>query len=252
MSSIHDWCLLGTLQGLIPKLRAVRSPRRKSSTHVPVSPLARTPSPTSASPSHGHGHAHQPRSTSPLTLRGSSASPHLATITPQTSPRPGSPLLRRALSPEHFHLGKHDKKTDLRRKTSREERTPFGRQDSFELKGRHHRKHDTIYQGVRCVLEQESFVERARSVSLNETKSQNKLGLKCELRRHSEEAHKTFLNLKSEPNDSSEERLEETEHDTKLEETEQDTKSKETEHGTKSEETEHGTKSEETEHDTKL
>lgn len=234
MYFIHDWCLLGTLQGLIPKLRAVRSPRRKSSTHVPVSPLARTPSPTSASPSHGHGHAHEPRSTSPLTLRGSPASPHLSTITPQTSPRPGSPLLRRALSPEHFHLSKHDKKTDFRtRKTSREERAPFGRQDSFELKGRHHRKHDTIYQGVRCVLEQESFVERARSVSLNETKSQNKLELKCELRRHSEEAPKSFLNLKSDPKDSSEERLEETEHDTKSQEIEHDTKSEETEHDTK-------------------
>ncbi|KAL9951872.1 hypothetical protein ACROYT_G044611 [Oculina patagonica] len=206
----------GTLQGLIPKLRAVRSPRRKSSTHVPVSPLARTPSPTSVSPSHVHGHAHQPRSTSPLTLRGSPASPHLATITPQTSPRPGSPLLRRALSPEHFHLGKHDKKTEFRtRKTSREERTPLGRQDSFERKGRH-RKHDTIYQGVRCVVEQESFVERARSVSLNETKSQNKLELKCDLRRHSEEAPKSFLDPKSEPRDRSEEKLEETELDTKL------------------------------------
>ena len=211
------FCFLsGTLQGLIPKLRAVRSPRRKSSTHVPVSPLARTPSPTSASPSHAHGHAHQPRSTSPLTLRGSPASPHLTTITPQTSPRPGSPLLRRALSPEHFHLGKHDKKTDFRtRKTSREERNSLGRQDSFELKGRH-RKHDTIYSGVRCVVEQESFVERARSLSLNETKSQNKLELKCELRRHSEEAPKSFLNLKSEPKDRSEEVLDETPQDTKF------------------------------------
>lgn len=171
-------------------------------------------------------------------------------------------MLRRALSPEHFHLGKHDKKTDFRtRKTSREERAPLGRQDSFELKGRHHRKHDTIYQGVRCVLEQESFVERARSVSLNETKTQNKLELKCELRRHSEEAPKTFLNLKSEPKDSSEERLEETEHDTKLDETEHDTKSEgtkvdtkleETEQDTKLEETEQDTKLEETEHDTKL
>ena len=203
------------MQGLIPKLRAVRSPRRKSSTHVPVSPLARTPSPTSGSPSHPHSHAHQTRSTSPLTLRGSPASPHLASIAPQTSPRPGSPLLRRALSPEHFHLGKQDKKTEFHRKTSREERIPFGRQDSYEMKGRHHRKHD-VYQGVRCVLEQESFVERARSTSLNETKSQNNLELKCELRRHSEEAPKSFLNLKSEPKDCSEEKLQETEQNTKF------------------------------------
>ena len=176
---------------------------------MPVSPLARTPSPTSVSPSHPHGHSHQPRSTSPLTLRGSPASPHLASITPQTSPRPGSPLLRRALSPEHFHLGKQDKK--IARKTSREERNPLARQDSFEIKGRH-RKHD-LYQGVRCVLEQET---RARSTSLNETKSQNKLELKCELRRHSEEAPKSFLALKSEQRDGTEEKLEKTDHDTKL------------------------------------
>lgn len=209
-------CLLsGTLQGLIPKLRAVRSPRRKSSVHVPVSPLARTPSPTSVSPSHPHSHGHQPRSTSPLTLRGSPASPHLVTITPQTSPRPGSPLLRRALSPEHFHLSKQDKKTEFRRKTSREER-PLARQDSFELKGRHHRKHDTVYQGMRCVVEQESLLERPRSVSLNETKTQNKLELKCELRRHSEEAPKIFANLKPEPRDNLEDKLDEAELDTKF------------------------------------
>lgn len=200
----------GTLQGIIPKLRAVRSPRRKTSTHVPVSPLARTPSPTSVSPSHPHTQGHQPRSTSPLTLRGSPAS-HLVTITPQTSPRPGSPLLRRALSPEHFHLSKHDKKTEFRRKTSRDERS-LGRKDSFELKGRHHRKH----QGVRCVVEQESPLERPRSVSLIETNSQNKLELKCELRRHSEEAPKMFSNLKRELRDKSEDKFDETDLDTKF------------------------------------
>lgn len=87
-------------------------------------------------------------------------------------------------------------------------------------------------------------MERARSVSLNETKSQNKLELKCELRRHSEEAPaKTFFNLKRELRDSSKERVEETEHDTKL---------VETEHCAKSEETEQDTKLEETEQDTKL
>ena len=175
---------------------------------MPVSPLARTPSPTSVSPSHPHNH--NPRSTSPLTLRGSPASPHLASITPQTSPRPGSPLLRRALSPEHFHLSKQDKMSEFLRKTSRDERLAMGRQDS-----RHHRgKHD-MYQGVRCVLEQESFVERARSTSLNETKSKNKLELKCELRRHSEEAPISFLSQKNALKDCSE-KIGETLHDTKL------------------------------------
>ena len=66
---------------------------------------------------------------------------------------------------------------------------------------------------MRGVLEQET---RARSTSLNETKSQNKLELKCELRRHSEEAPKSFLTLKSEQRDGTEEELEETGHDTKL------------------------------------
>lgn len=180
-----------------------------------MSPLARTPSPTSVSPSHSHAHGHQPRSTSPLTLRGSPASPHLATITPQTSPRPGSPLLRRALSPDHFHLSKHDKKTEFRRKTSRDERS-LGRQDSFERKGRHHRRHDTVYQAVRCVVEHESPLERPRSVSLNETKSPNKLELKCELRRHSEQPPKILSNLKLEPRGNSGEKLDETDLDTRF------------------------------------
>lgn len=208
--SAHGLGRPGALQGLIPKLRAVRSPRRKSSSHVPVSPLARTPSPTSASPSHPHNLSHQARSTSPLTLRGSPASPHLASITPQTSPRPGSPLLRRALSPEHFHLGKLDKKV---RRNSREEKHPLSRQDSFEIKGRH-RKHD-FYQGVRCVVEQESVVQRSRSVSLNETKTSNKLEPRCELRRHSEE-HMRLLKLKCEPKDCEKEKSEGKEVDTKL------------------------------------
>lgn len=208
--SAHGLGRPGALQGLIPKLRAVRSPRRKSSSHVPVSPLARTPSPTSASPSHPHNLSHQARSTSPLTLRGSSASPHLATITPQTSPRPGSPLLRRALSPEHFQLGKQDKKV---RRSSREERRSLGRQNSFEIKGRH-RKHD-LYQGVRCVVEQESVVQRSRSTSLNETNSQHELSPRLELRRRSEE-YRRFVSLKSEPKDYAEENSEEAERDTKL------------------------------------
>ena len=175
-----------------------------------MSPLARTPSPTSASPSHPHNLSHQARSTSPLTLRGSSGSPHLATITPQTSPRPGSPLLRRALSPEHFQLGKQEKKV---RRSSREERRSLGRQNSFELKGRH-RKHD-LYQGVRCVVEQESVVQRSRSTSLNETNSQQKLSPRFELRRRSEE-YRRFVSLKSEPKDCAEENSEEAERDTKL------------------------------------
>jgi hypothetical protein len=92
---IHLSHFIVSLHGLLPKLRTNHSPRRKSSTHVPVSPLARTPSPTTS---------HPPRSTSPLTVRGTSNSPQFTSIT--QSQRPGSPLLRRALSPELIHLVK--------------------------------------------------------------------------------------------------------------------------------------------------
>ncbi|XP_032239899.2 microtubule-associated serine/threonine-protein kinase 3 isoform X2 [Nematostella vectensis] len=82
----------GSLHGLVPKLRSTHSPRRKYSNHVPVSPLARTPSPTTSLPT--------PRSTSPLTLRAGANSPHFVTMSQSTNPRPASPLLRRALSPD--------------------------------------------------------------------------------------------------------------------------------------------------------
>lgn len=110
-----------TLHGLKHKLHSatknVHSPgRRKSVGHIPLSPLARTPSPSPlpSSPT---------RSPSPLTFPpghqpGSSNttqsySPGASVATPGSCPKkgfgraksaePGSPLLRRALSPDRLH-----------------------------------------------------------------------------------------------------------------------------------------------------
>lgn len=110
-----------TLHGLKHKLHSatknVHSPgRRKSVGHIPLSPLARTPSPSPlpSSPT---------RSPSPLTFPpghqpGSSNttqsySPGTSVATPGSCPKkgfgraksaePGSPLLRRALSPDRLH-----------------------------------------------------------------------------------------------------------------------------------------------------
>ncbi|XP_076338832.1 microtubule-associated serine/threonine-protein kinase 2-like isoform X1 [Tachypleus tridentatus] len=98
-----------SLHGLKHKLtQTFRSPRRKSVGHVPLSPLVRTPSPSPI------------RSPSPLafplahhTATTSHKGPPGSTLTPSSSVKkifmrpksaePGSPLLRRALSPDRLH-----------------------------------------------------------------------------------------------------------------------------------------------------
>ncbi|XP_075731427.1 microtubule-associated serine/threonine-protein kinase 3 isoform X3 [Rhipicephalus microplus] len=135
-----------SLHGLKHKLaQTFRSPRRKSVGHIPLSPLARTPSPSplpvisptrspsplafppgQAPPSHHphhphHHHTHHPASVvaaqSPQVFTaGRKASPPTlvpaaATVTSSArkslmrpkSAEPGSPLLRRALSPDRLH-----------------------------------------------------------------------------------------------------------------------------------------------------
>ncbi|XP_066298566.1 microtubule-associated serine/threonine-protein kinase 3-like isoform X1 [Branchiostoma lanceolatum] len=104
-----------SLHGLSHKLaRTFRSPRRKSVGHIPLSPLARTPSPSPSATS-------PTRSPSPLTLVSNhpgisnttqSFPVHSATTVtvatpsgkhvtrPKSADPPGSPLLRRALSPD--------------------------------------------------------------------------------------------------------------------------------------------------------
>ena len=89
------------LHGINPKLsHVVHSPRRKSVSTIPLSPLARTPS-TSASSSSPSAPA---RSTSPLTIKGSQVLLSPGSASPSKS-RLGSPLLRRALSPDRGGRG---------------------------------------------------------------------------------------------------------------------------------------------------
>ena len=106
----------------VPGVKNFRSStnRRKSVGHVPVSPLARTPSPSpvpaspTRSPSphvpmhhhhHHHYHHHCPGSsnTTQTYSPGSSLTPSKKCINRPKSAEPGSPLLRRALSPDRLH-----------------------------------------------------------------------------------------------------------------------------------------------------
>ncbi|XP_042224337.1 microtubule-associated serine/threonine-protein kinase 3-like isoform X4 [Homarus americanus] len=112
----------------VTNVKSYRSPnRRKSVGHIPLSPLARTPSPSplpaspTRSPSplvhhhnhnhhhhHHHYHHHCPGSsnTTQTYSPGSSLTPGPATkkcLGRPKSAEPGSPLLRRALSPDRLH-----------------------------------------------------------------------------------------------------------------------------------------------------
>ncbi|CAL1286646.1 unnamed protein product [Larinioides sclopetarius] len=108
-----------SLHGLKHKLtQTFHSPRRKSVGHIPLSPLARTPSPSpiaSTSPTRSPSplafpvvHHHPPASQA---LKTSSILPLSATICSSAkksfmrpkSAEPSSPLLRRALSPDRLH-----------------------------------------------------------------------------------------------------------------------------------------------------
>ena len=134
-----------TLHGLKHKLQTIKSPHRRKSVHnIPLSPLARTPSPSSLatsptrSPSplttlHGHQALHPPgisnmtqtynptqpqTSPSPLppgvTTRSKVSAPR-----PKSCAEPGSPLLRRALSPDRLHPSSAER---LMRKSSLQEK----------------------------------------------------------------------------------------------------------------------------------
>ncbi|XP_054720628.1 microtubule-associated serine/threonine-protein kinase 3-like [Uloborus diversus] len=110
-----------SLHGLKHKLtQSFHSPRRKSVGHIPLSPLARTPSPspiTSTSPTRspsplafpiGH-HPSNPqlaqtlKSTSVLPLSATICSSAKKSFMRPKSAEPSSPLLRRALSPDRLH-----------------------------------------------------------------------------------------------------------------------------------------------------
>lgn len=110
----------------VTNVKSFRSPnRRKSVGHIPLSPLARTPSPSplpaspTRSPSplvHHHNHHHHHHyhhhhcpgssNTTQTYSPGSSLTPGPATkkcLGRPKSAEPGSPLLRRALSPDRLH-----------------------------------------------------------------------------------------------------------------------------------------------------
>ncbi|GIY18509.1 hypothetical protein CDAR_527592 [Caerostris darwini] len=108
-----------SLHGLKHKLtQTFHSPRRKSVGHIPLSPLARTPSPspiTSTSPTRspsplafpiGHHHPTNPqaiKTTSILPLSATICSSAKKSFMRPKSAEPSSPLLRRALSPDRLH-----------------------------------------------------------------------------------------------------------------------------------------------------
>ncbi|XP_077255309.1 microtubule-associated serine/threonine (MAST) protein kinase dop isoform X6 [Temnothorax americanus] len=119
-----------TLHGLKHKLHTaaknIHSPnRRKSVGHIPLSPLARTPSPSPipASPTRSPSPlafptGHQPGSSNTT----QSYSPGACLSTPNNqkkgygrpkSAEPGSPLLRRALSPDRLHPRSAENKTSI-------------------------------------------------------------------------------------------------------------------------------------------
>ncbi|XP_063220188.1 microtubule-associated serine/threonine-protein kinase 3 isoform X2 [Bacillus rossius redtenbacheri] len=110
-----------TLHGLKHKLhsaaKGIHSPnRRKSVGHIPLSPLARTPSPSplpsspTRSPSplafpvgHHPGSSNTTQSYSPSTSLTTPGSGSKKNYSRPKSAEPGSPLLRRALSPDRLH-----------------------------------------------------------------------------------------------------------------------------------------------------
>lgn len=106
-----------TLHGLKHKLhsaaKTIHSPRRKSVGHIPLSPLARTPSPSpipssptrspsplAFPPGHQPGSSNTTQSYSPGSSGGNTTKKGFGR---PKSAEPGSPLLRRALSPDRLH-----------------------------------------------------------------------------------------------------------------------------------------------------
>ena len=136
-----------SLHGLKHKrTQSLKSPNRRKSVHnIPLSPLARTPSPSpipppaspTRSPSplavvHGHqvGSSHMVQQTIPSylntsnqTLSGGSPVVRKSSFTRPKSVEPGSPLLRRTLSPDRLHPNSAEKLSSPR-KSSLQETTP--------------------------------------------------------------------------------------------------------------------------------
>lgn len=149
-----------SLHGLKHKLQTIKSPHRRKSVHnIPLSPLARTPSPSPMATS-------PTRSPSPLTLvqgqmshppgisnmtqtynpsQGSPSPGGHQTLTPTArkamarpkSCEPGSPLLRRALSPDRLHPSAAEK-----------QQSASARKLSWQEKERRHERRDSTGSSV--------------------------------------------------------------------------------------------------------
>ena len=120
-SSTRPSSLHGLKHKLCIKTKNLHSPsRRKSAGHIPLSPLARTPSPGPLPPpisptrtpsplalpmSAGHqpGSSNVTQTFSPGSASLSSITPSKKSFSRPKSTDPGSPLLRRALSPDRLH-----------------------------------------------------------------------------------------------------------------------------------------------------
>ncbi|XP_060070360.1 microtubule-associated serine/threonine-protein kinase 3-like [Ylistrum balloti] len=143
-ASSSQFCRPSSLHGLKHKrAQSLKSPHRRKSVHnIPLSPLARTPSPSPMPPAsptrspsplalaHGHqiGSSNMVQQTIPSHLNSSTqaqATTPVARKPSFTRPKscePGSPLLRRALSPDRLHPNSAEKVTSVQRKASLQEK----------------------------------------------------------------------------------------------------------------------------------
>ncbi|OWF46091.1 Microtubule-associated serine/threonine-protein kinase 2 [Mizuhopecten yessoensis] len=143
-ASSSQFCRPSSLHGLKHKrAQSLKSPHRRKSVHnIPLSPLARTPSPSPMPPAsptrspsplalaHGHqiGSSNMVQQTIPSHLNSSTqaqATTPVARKPSFTRPKscePGSPLLRRALSPDRLHPNSAEKVTAAQRKASLQEK----------------------------------------------------------------------------------------------------------------------------------
>ena len=167
-----------SLHGLKHKLQTIKSPHRRKSVHnIPLSPLARTPSPSpmatspTRSPSpltmgqvpHHHSAVHGISNMTQTYNPSTQSSPSPVQLTPAArkigrpkSCEPGSPLLRRALSPDRLHPSSAEKQAQANlirhRKQSWHERRSDEYQREKDRQKERERRHSYGYQERRSDL----------------------------------------------------------------------------------------------------
>ena len=167
-----------SLHGLKHKLQTIKSPHRRKSVHnIPLSPLARTPSPSpmatspTRSPSpltmgqvpHHHSAVHGISNMTQTYNPSTQSSPSPVQLTPAArkmgrpkSCEPGSPLLRRALSPDRLHPSSAEKQAQANlirhRKQSWHERRSDEFQREKDRQKERERRHSYGYQERRSDL----------------------------------------------------------------------------------------------------